>query len=208
MCRPYFQVKHTVSPYLEPYYDTYAAPYVQLVRPYYDAVDRAVLTPAWGYASAFGGARFVQAQGLAQAQWEKSVQPQLVRGQAAAKAKYDQTIAPYVDSASTAVSPYFEIARTNILQTYHELLLPTYQFVEPYALQGFAVTSAFTTGTAIPSAVWVWNKTYVFLDGTVWPQLRIVYAENVEPQLVKIGQRLGRYNANGAQKPTVETLSR
>ncbi len=106
------------------------------------------------------------------------------------------------------VGPYVDIARTNALQTYHEFLLPTYLFLEPHALRGYVAASAFTTGTAIPSAVWAWNKTYIFLDGTVWPQLRIIYVENVEPQLVKIGQRLGRYNTSGAQKPAAETISR
>lgn len=93
------------------------------------------------------------------------------------------------------------------MQTYHELLLPSYVFVQPYAQRGYNTAVTFTTDTAIPSAAWAWNKTYVFLDGTVWPQLRFIYTENVEPQLQKIGQRLGRYNANNTQK-LVETTAR
>lgn len=207
ICKPYFQVKQAVSPHLEPYYDAYAAPYVQLAKPYYETVDQKVLTPTWAYATKYGGPRLAQAQAIGQAQWETNVQPELVKYQALAKVKYDQTLAPHVDRASATVKPYYEIARTNALQTYHDLILPSYVTVQPYVQQGYQIASAFTTETAIPSIVWAWNKTYVFLDNTVWPQLRYIYIENVEPQLHKIGQRLGRYNGSNAQKPG-ETIAR
>lgn len=207
ICKPAFQIKHAFSPYFDPYYDTYAAPYVQLAKPYYETVDQKVLTPTWAYATKYGGPRLAQAQAVGQAQWEKNVQPELVKYQALAKDQYDQKLAPHVDRVSAAVAPYYEIARSNALQTYHDLILPSYVTIQPYALQGYNTASAFTTETAIPSVAWAWNKTYVFLDDTVWPQLRVLYTENVEPQLHKIGQRLGRYNGNSTQKPS-ETLAR
>ena len=207
ICKPYFQLKHAVSPHVEPYYHTYAAPYVELARPYYETVDQRVLTPSWAYATKYGSPRVAQAQALGKEQWEKNLQPELTKYQALAQAKYDQTLAPHVDQLSSTVAPYYEVARTNALQTYHDYLLPSYVFVQPYAQEGYAATSTFTTETAVPSAVWAWNKTLVFLDGTVWPQLRSLYTENVEPQLLKIGQRLGRYNGNNTQKAT-EAVSR
>lgn len=193
ICKPYFQVKQAVSPHLTPYYDTYAAPYVELAKPYYDTVDRVVITPVRTNAVKYGGPQLHKAQLLGSAQWEKNVQPQLAKYQALAWAQYDQTVAPHVNKASTVVSPYYDIARTNALQTYHDVVLPSYQFVQPYALQGYSHASAFTTRTAVPSALWAWNKTYVFLDSTVWPHLRDVYAVKVEPQLLRIVDRLGRY---------------
>ncbi|KAK3331589.1 hypothetical protein B0T19DRAFT_83360 [Cercophora scortea] len=201
ICQPYFQLKHAVAPHLEPYYITYAAPYVEVVRPYYNTVDRAIIAPGLEYAKKYGAPQVQQAQAYGRAQWEKSVQPQLAKYQTLAKAQYDQSLAPHVDRVSSSVGPYYEIARTNALQTYHELFLPSYQFIRPYAQQGYQSASAFTTGTAIPSALWAWNKTYVFLDGTVWPHLRVIYVENVEPQLVKIGQRLGRHNSGKKTVP-------
>ncbi|KAK3323079.1 hypothetical protein B0H66DRAFT_602492 [Apodospora peruviana] len=194
ICKSYFQLKNTVVPHLEPYYDIYAAPYVELVRPYYNTVDQKVITPGWGYAKKYGAPRVEQVQALGKMQWEKSFQPQIARYQHLVKAQYDQNLAPHVDRVSGAVGPYYDIARTNALQTYHELLLPSYQYVQPYAQQAYQHTSAFTTGTAVPTALWAWNKTYIFLDGTIWPQIRVMYVENVEPQLVKIGQRLGRHS--------------
>jgi len=197
-----------VSPHFEPYYDAYAAPYVDLVRPYYDTVDRAVISPGWGYATQYGAPRVAQAQAHGKALWESSVQPQLLRYQSSARAQYDRSLAPHVSRFSATVGPYYDLARTNALQTYYELILPSYEFLQPYAQQSYHVTSAFVTDTALPSAAWLWTKTYIFLDGTVWPQLRVIYVENVEPQLVRIGQRLGRHNGKTlTNKPTVESTT-
>ncbi|KAL8383407.1 hypothetical protein RB595_006928 [Gaeumannomyces hyphopodioides] len=208
VCVPYFQLKHIVVPHAEPYYNTYAAPYVEAARPYYDTVDRAILTPARGYAVKYGAPAAAKAQALGHAQWQKTVQPQLLKYQTLARAKYDVSLAPHVDRASAAAAPYYDIARTSALQTYHEVILPTYDFVQPYALQGYAAASHFAANTAVPSAVWAWNKTYIFLDSTVWPQVRVIYTDTVEPQLVRIGKRLGRYNNTGAQKPSSEPFSK
>ncbi|KAI1458269.1 hypothetical protein F4805DRAFT_144277 [Annulohypoxylon moriforme] len=193
ICKPYFGIKSIVSPHVTPYYDTYAAPYIDVAKPYYNTVDRIIITPTRTYAVKYGGPRVDQARVFSQAQWEKNVQPKLSKYQTLAKTRYDETIAPHVEGVSAAVSPYYEIARTNALQTYHEFLLPSYLFVQPYAEQGYEVVYAFTTDTVVPSTIWGWNKTYAFLDSTVWPHLRDVYVMKVEPQLVRIGERLGRY---------------
>ncbi|KAK3368486.1 hypothetical protein B0H63DRAFT_528852 [Podospora didyma] len=201
ICKPYFQLKQAVVPHVEPYYDAYAAPYIDLVRPYYNTIDQKVISPSLGYAKKFGAPRIQLAQAYSQAQWQKNVQPQLAKYQHLAKAKYDQNLAPHVDRVSAAAGPYYDIARTNALQTYHELLLPTYNYVQPYAHLGYLAASDFTIRTAVPSALWAWNKTYVFLDATVWPHLRVAYMENVEPQLIKIGKRLGRYSSGKKSVP-------
>ncbi|KAI0110417.1 hypothetical protein GGR51DRAFT_511106 [Nemania sp. FL0031] len=194
ICKPYFHVKQAVAPHVGPYYDAYAAPYVSLARPYYDTLDRNVIVPSRAYAVKYGGPRVAQAQAFGYAQWEKSVQPQMLKYQTLAKAQYDQSVSPYVDKATTTIAPYYDIARTNALQTYHEILVPTYTFVHPYAIHSYDVAYGLTKDTVIPSMVWAWNKTYDFLDSAVWPHVRDVYVLKVEPQLVRIGERLGRYN--------------
>ncbi|EAQ91737.1 hypothetical protein CHGG_03672 [Chaetomium globosum CBS 148.51] len=197
ICKPYFQLKHALVPRVEPYYDTYAAPYVELVRPYYNTVDQTVITPTWSYAKQYGGPRVQQIQALGTAQWKKSVQPQIEKYQGLARAQYNEKLGPHIDRVSDAFGPYYDIARTNTLQTYHELLVPTYLYLQPHLHEGYRAASAFTGDTVVPVFVWTWNKTYAFLDGTVGPQIRAVYVENVEPQLVKIGKRLGRYSTTG-----------
>ncbi|KAL0932323.1 transcription factor [Colletotrichum truncatum] len=205
ICKPYFQLKHAVSPHLEPYYDTYAAPYVEKATPYYNIANERVFVPTKAYVTKYGAPRLSQAQAYGQAKWDKNVQPQLAVYQKLAQEKYDQTVAPHVSKVSAVVTPYYDIARTNALQTYHDVLLPSYRFVQPYAAQGYDVASEFTTQTAVPTAYWAWNKTFAFLDATVWPQVRVLYVENVEPQLARIGQRLGRYK--NKTKGSLENVS-
>ena len=190
-----------MTPHLEPYYHTYAEPYVNLARPYYNVVDRTVFTPTRSYVTKYGAPRLAQAQSYSQFQWEKNVQPQLVKYQGIVKGHYDQSAGPYVNKASEAVAPYYDIARTSALQTYHEVVLPSAMFVAPYASQGYFLASTFTTDMALPSAYWVWDKTNAFLDGTVWPQIRVLYIDTIEPQLVRIGQRLGRHNDKTVSVP-------
>ncbi|KAL7627224.1 hypothetical protein AAE478_004000 [Parahypoxylon ruwenzoriense] len=207
LCKPFFRIKAAVLPHVAPYYDAYAAPYVDVAKPYYNTVDQVLITPTRTYAVKYGGPRFAQAQAISRAKWEKNVQPQLSKYQTIVKAKYNQLVAPHIESVSAAVSPYYEIARTNALQTYHDFLLPAYVFAQPYAAQGYDVTYSFTTKTAVPSTIWAWNKAYAFLDSTVWPHLRDVYVMKVEPQLVRIGERLGRYNEKKVKSPTEEANS-
>lgn len=107
-----------------------------------------------------------------------------------------------------ATSPYYEIAKANTFQTYYGHILPTYNAVQPYALQGYGVVSDFTVNTVVPSSKWAWATGVVFVERTVWPKVRILYGENVEPQLVRIGERLGRYRDGKKIKAVVEEVDR
>ncbi|KAH9219876.1 hypothetical protein DL95DRAFT_384089 [Leptodontidium sp. 2 PMI_412] len=206
VCKPYFQVRSIIAPHLEPYYNTYAAPYVDASRPYYDVLDKRVISPATALGKKYGAPRVAQAQAFGQAQWDKNVQPQVQKYQTVLKEKYDQTLGPHVDTAVAAAGPYYEIAKTSAQQTYYEHILPTYTAVQPYALQGYGLANDFAINTALPYSKWAWTAGVVFLDRTVWPQIRILYGENVEPQLVRIGERLGRYRDGKKLKAVVEDI--
>ena len=195
-----------MAPHLEPYYNTYAAPYVDAARPYYDTLDKRVIVPATALGVKYGAPRVAQAQAFSQAQWEKTLQPQVLRYQGVAREKYAQTLAPHVDTVVEATGPYYDIAKTSALQTYYEHLLPAYSTVQPYAIQGYGLASAFAVNTALPYSQWAWRAGTVFLERTVWPKLRILYGENVEPQLVRIGERLGRYRDGKKLKAAVEEI--
>ncbi|RFU76645.1 hypothetical protein TARUN_5585 [Trichoderma arundinaceum] len=207
ICKPYFQAKAAIAPYTLPYYEQYAAPYVDFARPYYETVDSHVLTPARIYAVQYGAPWVAKGQEQAWAQWEKHGQPQVAQLRALSQKQYEQTIAPHLERAGEVVGPYYEIGRANSLQLYHEYLLPTYELVQPYAIQGYSAASSFTTGTALPAAHWTWAKTNAFLNKAVWPQIRMVYVENVEPQLVRIGERLERYKNRARTKVLPEVTS-
>ena len=208
VCKPYFQLRSAAVPHLEPYYNTYAAPYVDAARPYYDTLDKRIIAPATVLGVKYGAPRVEQAKAFGRAQWEKTLQPQVTKYQEIAKGKYDETLAPHLEKAYTAVEPYFEIAKTSALQTYYEHILPTYTTVQPYALQGYGIASDFTVNTVVPYSQWAWTTAGIFLDRTVFPKLRILYGENVEPQLVRIGERLGRYRDGKKIQAVVDDIDR
>ncbi|RDW59876.1 hypothetical protein BP6252_12963 [Coleophoma cylindrospora] len=206
ICKPYFQASSVIAPYLNPYYDIYAAPYVDAARPYYNTLNQKVIVPATVLGKKHLAPRVAQAQAYGQAQWEKTLQPEVQKYQGIAKAKYDQTLGPHLDKAAAATGPYLEIAKTNAKQTYYGHILPTYTAVQPYAVKGYGAVSDFTVNTGIPYAKWAWATSAVFLDRTVWPKLRILYGENVEPQLVRIGERLGRYRDGKKLKAVISSV--
>jgi hypothetical protein len=70
------------------------------------------------------------------------------------------------------------------------------------------MASGFALNTAIPYTKWAWTTGSVFLDRTVWPKIRILYGENVEPQLVRIGERLGRYRNGQKLLSVIEEADR
>ncbi|UKZ51137.1 hypothetical protein TrVGV298_004893 [Trichoderma virens] len=203
ICKPYFQAKAAVAPYTLPYYEQFVAPYVDFARPYYQVVNSNVLTPVRVY----GGPWVEKGQEQAWAQWEKHGQPQVAQLRALSQKQYEETIAPHLERVGEVFGPYYEVGRTNSLQLYNDVLLPTYDLVQPYAHQGYNAASNFTTGTALPAAQWVWARINAFLNRAVWPQIRMVYVENVEPQLVRIGERLERYKNRARTKVLPEVTS-
>ncbi|CAG9983925.1 unnamed protein product [Clonostachys byssicola] len=204
ICQYYFKTKTFVAPYVQPYYDEYAAPYVDVAQPYYDTLNQKVLVPAHKYAVQYGTPYVEKAQEFGLAQWEKNGQVQLQKIQGLVRDKYDDKVGPYITQANDVLGPYVDAAQTEAYQVYYEYLLPGYTFVQPYAIDAYRTTSKFAADTALPTASWAWGKTSSFLDTAIWPHLRVIYVENVEPQLVRIGERLGRYGTR--VKSQVERL--
>ncbi|KAK2601976.1 hypothetical protein QQS21_004489 [Conoideocrella luteorostrata] len=193
ICKPYFRVKNAVIPRVQPYFDQYAAPYVDVAKPYYDTLNIHVLAPTRQYAVLYGTPLVNKGQDLARNQWELNGQPQLLRLQTLTKTHYDKSIAPHLAKAGEFVGPYYDLAQKQSTKAYSGYVLPGYELARPYAMRGYNVAADFTTTKALPATHWAWGKANAFLDTAVWPQLRVVYLENVEPQLVRIGERLARY---------------
>lgn len=191
---------------MTPYYNAYAAPYVDAARPYYDVLDKKLIGPTTAYGMKYGAPRLAQAQAFSQAQWEKSIQPRVSKLSGAIQEQYTQKLAPYVKTFVNSTGPYYAIARDSALQTYYASILPTYNALQPYAQQGYEVINKFAVDTGIPYAQWAWTTSAVFLDRTVWPKIRVLYGENVEPQLVRIGERLGRYRDEKKLQATVDEI--
>ena len=212
MCRPYLSVRSHVAPYVEPYYDIYVAPYVDRARPYVDKAHQQVYIPTMTHGAqfynAYGAPNVDHALKFSQEKWEKILKPQVDTAQSKAKKQYDSNVAPRVDKASAAAAPYVTASRNNAYQVYHKHILPTYGSLRPYLEKAYAYTYMIVSETGLPYAHSAWSSTVVFCGRTLWPKLRILYGENVEPQLVRIGERLGRYRDGRKMQAVMENMDR
>lgn len=208
VCEPYLSVRSHVAPYLEPYYKSYAAPHVEKVRPYVAKFNQEIYTPSLAYGKqsydTHGAPRVQQARAYGQEQWANIVKPQIDTAQAQVKKQYDSNLAPQVNKASAAAAPYYAFSRHSISEIYNTYILPTLETSRPYAESTYAFGHKLTVETGLPYAQSAWSSTVVLFDHTIWPKLRVLYGNNVEPQLVRIGERLGRYRDGKKLKAVME----
>ncbi|KAL9026691.1 MAG: hypothetical protein Q9196_004681 [Gyalolechia fulgens] len=211
VCRPYLTARSYVDPYARPYYDAYAAPYLDVVWPYVEKIEHDVYTPSINFGKRsyeqYGAPRVHQASEYGQLQWEETLRPALDRAQAQARAQYRSHGAPYVNKAWTVVQPYYQKGRETTLYIYNSQLLPAYATSQPYIESTYSGARQFALNTALPYARSAWTSIVLLFDRTISPQLRVLYGENVEPQLVRIGERLGRYRDGKKLRAAVEDVN-
>jgi len=208
VCKPYLNVRAHVAPYVEPYYNSYAAPHVDRARPYVEKFNNQIYTPSLAYGKQsyqkYGGPKVDQARVFGHDKWDRIVKPQIDTAQLQAKQQYDSNLAPHVNKASAAAGPYVASTRNSISQIYNAHVLPAYETSRLYVEKTYALVHRFAVEIGLPYARSGWASTAVFFDRTLWPKVRILYGENVEPQLVRIGERLGRYRDGRKLKAVME----
>jgi hypothetical protein len=189
VCKPYLQTRAYAAPYLDPYYETYVAPHIEKVKPY----TTPITTFAQDNYATYGAHRVEHAKKYAETQYEKSVRPQLENAQKQVKGQYDVYLGPHVKKATDAAAPYYNDLKTSSEEIYVHTLLPAYEQSKPYLQQGHAYGHHVLVDIVYPHVHTAKDATWAFVLRTVWPQLRVLYGDNVEPQLVRISERLGRY---------------
>lgn len=208
VCKPYLSLRSHVAPYVEPYYNSYAAPHVEKARPYVEKFNQEIYTPSLAYGKQsydnYGAPRIQQAQAYSQEKWANLVKPQIDTAQAQVKKQYDSNLAPQVNKASAVAAPYYTISRDSISDIYKTHILPALKASRPYADKTYALGHKITVETVLPYTQSAWSSTVFFFDHTIWPKLRVLYGDNVEPQLVRIGERLGRYRDARKLKAVME----
>ncbi|PPJ54397.1 hypothetical protein CBER1_07761 [Cercospora berteroae] len=193
VCKAYLQGRDFVTPYAQPYYDEYLAPYVRQAQPYYDVANEKVYKPAYSAYETYAAPRVAQAQVLSQQQWEKTIKPQLDVAQKQVGKQYQQSLAPHVKKATDVVQPYYDGVVNSAADIWQLELEPVYRKTAPYAEKVYQQGQAFAVNTALPQAQFVGSTAWSFWTRNIWPRIRILYGENVEPQLMRITERLGRY---------------
>jgi hypothetical protein len=202
VCKPYLQTRSYAAPYLDPYYQTFVAPQIDKIRPYIEPVS----TFTKDKYGTYGAHRVEQAQKYAESEWARTVRPQLQNVQDQAKVQYDQYLGPHVLKTQNALTPYYKQTKDSLVEIYHLSLLPTYEAVLPYARQGYAQGNHIVAHIIFPTVRSAQQMTWKFIARTIWPQLRVLYGDNVEPQLVRIQERLGRYKDQQKVESAVDSI--
>ena len=189
VCKPYFQARDYLTPHVQPYYNTYAAPYVEKVQPY---VQQAYI-PARAAYDTHAAPRVAQAQVYGQQQWQETVKPQLAVAREQAGKQYEANLAPHVKKVTDVIEPHYSGLASSVSDIWELEVQPVYRNTFPYAQKLFTQGKTFAVQTALPQAQYASAAAWTLWVGKVWPSLRVLYGENVEPQLLRITERLGRY---------------
>ncbi|KAG8625364.1 hypothetical protein KVT40_007115 [Elsinoe batatas] len=197
LCKPYLQVHDFATPYVQPYYQAHVEPHLQKVQPYIDQAQSNFIQPASTFAQAnyvkYGAPRVASAQRFGQKQWDDNVLPQLSVARHQALKQYDATLGPYVQKAEKAVRPYYTSVTTSASDLWELEIQPAYKFASPYIQSGYREGEKFFLNVALPYSQWANGVVWTALNRHVFPTFKVLYGENVEPQIMRIKQRLGRY---------------
>ncbi|KAJ5877439.1 hypothetical protein N7455_000904 [Penicillium solitum] len=217
VCKPYLIARSHVEPYVTPYYDIYAAPYVDQARPYVDQArpyvemfNQRVYTPASKVAKSgyekYGAPALKQAQVYGIEQWQNQVTPRLQTAQNKVHQLYYAEIDPYVQQSIAVVSPYYQWANTVALNVYQGHLVPFYARSRPFIGKAYSTGQGILTTHVLPGAQYTWSSAVYFANSSLWPHVTGLYSEQVEPQLVKIGQRLASYREGKRLRAVIEDV--
>ncbi|KAF2104635.1 hypothetical protein NA57DRAFT_30080, partial [Rhizodiscina lignyota] len=210
ICKPYLQARSYLAPYIDPYYETYVAPYAKQAEPYVNQFNTQIYTPAAAvskkYYGLYAAPSIDKVYKYADDEWEKSVQPYLLDVQKQAQKLYEQQVAPYAKAATDNISPYYQQTSETLQGAYKEQLIPAYDAAKPYAGQAWDQGHHLVVHVVFPYVRWAEKESRLFLSRQVWPKLRVLYGENVEPQLVRISERLGRYKDGKKLEAAIESI--
>lgn len=202
VCKPYLHARAHINPYIDPYYEAYVTPQLAKIQPYWTPVS----TFTKDKYDTYGAHRVEQAQHILEQQWAKTARPQLQKAQELANGQYQAYMGPHVKKVSDAVMPHYKQVRDSSLEIYHLTLLPAYEMAKPYAHQGFVYGHHFVSHVVFPHVRSAKEVSWSFVTRKLWPHVRVLYGDNVEPQLVRIMERLGRHRDQHKIESAVEAF--
>ena len=201
-----------VDPHITPIYQTYAAPYVDVARPYYDSFNEKIYTPTAKFTKdnyvIYGAPRLEKARSYGAEQWETIAMPWLHLVRDAATNFYDTSIEPHKRDVSLVFTPYIETARKRAYYIQDTYVLPSYLQTKPFISKIYASGNDVLASTVFPHVQRAWYTVMASMDTIVWPRITGLYSQNVEPQLIKIGEKLASYREGRKLRAVVEEVER
>jgi hypothetical protein len=185
---------------------------VELARPYAQTFNERIYTPTskivkHGY-DTYGAPVVEQAGKYGHQQWEDLVVPRLHSAQTKVNGIYATSVDPYVRRAIVVVTPYSNATRDTVVEIKDKYFLPVYIHSRPFITDAYSSGQRVLSGTVVPLAQKTWSSLIVFVKGDVWPRVTGLYSENVEPQLVKIGEKLATYREGKKLRAVIDEVER
>lgn len=210
LCRPYLQIRSRVAPHVEPQYNKYLKPYVDQSRPHVDRFNANVYSPAAAFTKQryddYGAPKVAQIQSLSKNAWASTIKPRIELRSKWAKEQYDQKLSKHVNQATEVATPYAMRAKDEVEYIYETTLIPWYDRSLPYMQNAYEQAHYVIIEIVFPYLRTAQRTTYSFVSRNLWPQFVILYGENVEPQLMKISERLGRYKDSKKLEAAVDDM--
>ncbi|KKK25990.1 hypothetical protein P175DRAFT_0518025 [Aspergillus ochraceoroseus IBT 24754] len=210
VCKPYLVVRSYVEPHIIPYYNTYGAPYVDTARPYVRVLNERVYTPAAhltkrGYEK-YGAPALDRAQTYGQQQWSSKVVPHIQSSRDKANVWYNAQVAPHVKCVTSTISPYYQRVHSAYWTALDGYILPFCARYQPFIGKTYSSGQGILTTRVMPFAQSTWSSAMYLVNNSLWPKISNLYSENVEPQLVKIGQRLASYREGSRIRTVIDDV--
>jgi hypothetical protein len=196
-----------------PYYETYAAPYVNAVQPYAHNFHRNIYVPTKDFTVRtyrdYAAPRQEQTLQLVQTQWNTAVTPRLHAARDSVVWAYGSYLKPYHTKVKGAVLPVYHQVASYVDYLRKTVVSPLYTRVEPVIQTAYSCLHDFAANHMIPATRKGFSVVVGFANGTLRPRIAGLYFENVEPQLIKIGKKLASYREGKENGPrTTDEIQR
>lgn len=222
VCTPYLTARAHLTPAIVKYYNEYAAPYAETVKPYVEKAHQNVIKPAGAFADyhyrTHAEHHVKRGVDYSRRTWQGTVDPKLRDLKKTAQGKYDTHVAPHARRVCEVTAPHHKTMREIYeFSCYHFNFIRSFyvdrynRYVHPTVVNAYEVSYDVTTTRVLPYISRTLTAFFEFMNGTVRGHVTGLYSQNVEPQLVKISQKLASYREaqeNKAKPTTHEATSR
>ena len=208
VCKPYLTARVRIDPHIKTYYDAYGAPCIDFARPYVQTVNDCVYAPSIQVAkreyAKYGAPAWEKVQEYSEEKWENQIEPQVKVAKDRLDGIYKAKIEPYVQQALAKLKPYLDQISAHVSQVHDKHIFPAYAQSGPFVGKVYSSGQDILATKVYPCVGGAWSSSVHFVNYTLWPTITRLYSENVEPQLVKIGQKLASYKEGSRLWPAAE----
>ena len=194
VCGPYLNARSHIDPYVTPYYETYAAPYIEAVQPYAHNFHRNIYSPTKTFAvrqyRTYGAPRLEQGLNFFGERWTETVTPRLHATRNSLARSYSSSVKSHITKTRDIVVPRYQATAESLAHVRDNYFSPYYAQLEPGVSRTYAVIHDLISNKILPHGKKLCLVSVDFVNGTLRPWVARLYFENVEPQLIRIGNKL------------------